>query len=219
MITPILKTGHVSRERMRKLKILDVCTEFGSETKPFKDRGHEVITLGIEGNVDLKMDVRDYHYEPIHGLCEYDAIFFHPPCDEFSIANNFHLGSWKDRTPDMSIVEACFRIVKEANPKYWILENPAYGLRHFWKIPPFITIKYSDFGAPFQKKTDLWGRFPIAFLQHKTLNYKTINLKYASSLLKTNTGIDRKKNRALIPYNLGLAWCKALEDAYAYSGQ
>ena len=89
------------------MRVLDLCTEFGSETAAFKDRGHEVVMLGIEGNVDIKCDVR--HYYP-HINDKYHVVFFHPPCTEFSIAN-YRLGACKDRRPDMSIVWAGMRII------------------------------------------------------------------------------------------------------------
>ncbi len=181
-----------------------------SETRAFLDRGHEVITLGIEENVTICCDVRQY-YPSIDE--SYDFMWFSPPCTEFSIVNNPNLGSWKDRKPDMSIVDACFRIIETCKPKYWVIENPAHGLRHFISNPA-TTIKYSDFGYHSRKLTDLWGVFPMSFLKYKTPNYNLINLKRAKECLKSTTGIDRTKMRSVIPYNLSLAMCKAIEDAY-----
>ena len=139
---------------MKKLKVFDGCTEFGSETQAFRDRQHEVTTLGLEGDVSIKMDIRDFHTTE-----HYDFMFFCPPCTEFSIANNRYLGGCKDRTPDLSIVNACFRIVEEAKPTFWIIENPRGCLRYFIGRPT-ITVNYSDYGYVSKKPTDLWGVFP-----------------------------------------------------------
>jgi len=57
---------------------------------------------------------------------------------------------------DMSIVKSCFRIVNTCKPKYWIIENPAFGLRQVIGKPK-IKINYSDFGYSAKKPTDLWG--------------------------------------------------------------
>lgn len=46
---------------MTKLNVFSGCTEYGSEVQAFKDRGHNVITLGLEGDVDVKADIRDFH--------------------------------------------------------------------------------------------------------------------------------------------------------------
>lgn len=106
------------------LNVISCCTQYGSEVQAFKNRGHNVTTVGLEGDVDIKMDIREFHTTE-----HYDFMSFHPPCTEFSKAN-WRLGKCKDRTPDMSIVDACFRIVQEANPTFWMIENPQGCLRH-----------------------------------------------------------------------------------------
>lgn len=35
---------------MQKLKVFSGCTEFGTEVQAFRDRGHKVTTLGMEGD-------------------------------------------------------------------------------------------------------------------------------------------------------------------------
>lgn len=179
------------------MRVLDLCTEFGSETAAFRDRGHEVVMLGIEGDVDIKCDVRQY-YPSIDDKS--DVIFFHPPCTEFSLAN-YRLGACKDRHPDLSIVWSGLRIIDTIKPQYWIMENPRGCLRHFIGRPQY-TINYGDFGHYSQKPTDLWGVIPFFFssqidkVVHDGNAYKKVR--------------DPKK-RALLPYDLSLALCKAIE--------
>ena len=183
---------------MMDMRVLDLCTEFGSETAAFRDRGHEVIMLGIEGNVDIKCDVRQYfpHIDDI-----YDFIIAHPPCTEFSLAN-YRLGACKDRHPDMSIVDACFRIISTLNPRFWILENPRGCLRQFIGRPQY-TINYGDFGHYSQKPTDLWGLLPF-FTSSQIDKVVHNNTAY-------NNGCRDPKKRALLPYALSLELCKAIE--------
>jgi hypothetical protein len=64
-----------------------------------------------------------------------------------------------------------------------------------------------------RKNTDLWGNFPLSFLKYKTPNKNLVNLKWAKQCLKSETGIDRTKMRSIIPYNLSLAMCKAIEES------
>lgn len=183
---------------MRKLKVLDCCTEFGSETQAFKDRGHEVVLLGIEGDVDILCDIREFHTSE-----HYDFMWFSPPCTEFSIAKAIPC---RDRKPDLSIVEACFQIIKEAKPVYWILENPRGCLRHLIGKPT-VTIYYSDYGAAYRKPTDLWGEFPWFWSENHNRNICEFE--------KVTFGLSKKDvaERSRVPYNLSLAVCKAVENA------
>jgi len=180
------------------MRVLDLCTEFGSETAAFRDRGHEVIMLGIEGNVDIKCDVRQY-YPSIDD--KYDVVFFHPPCTEFSLAN-YMLGACKDRHPDMSIVWAGLRIIETLQPQYWIMENPRGCMRYFIGKPQY-TINYGDFGHYSQKPTDIWGIMPL-FQSYRIDKVVHNNTAY-------NNGTRSSKKRALLPYELSLEICKAIE--------
>ena len=180
---------------MKKLKVFDGCTEFGSETQAFNDRGHDVTTLGLEGDVDIKMDLRDFHTTE-----HYDFMWFSPPCTDFSIAKGVRC---KDREVDLSIVNACFRIIEEAKPIFWIIENPRGCLRHLIGKPT-VTIKYSDYGHPTQKLTDLWGYFPF-FYSGTPFNKNTVSWD------KFKAGIS-KQRRSIVPYGLSLAICKAIEN-------
>lgn len=192
------------------MRVLDLCTEFGSETAAFRDRGHEVVMLGIEGGVDIKCDVRQY-YPSIDD--KYDFIICHPPCTEFSKAN-YRLGKYKDRKPDLSIVWACQRIINTLKPKYHIMENPEGALRYFIGKPQ-ITIKYGDYGHYCQKKTDLWGEFPWFFSQTPDVYVRGFHNNTAFSGRKEfNAYSNRPRNqkeRSLVPYGLSLAICKAIE--------
>lgn len=59
----------------------------------------------------------------------------------------------------MFLVRECQRIIREANPEWWVIENPATGkLREFLGEP---TMKYQpwEYGSPWTKRTALWGEF------------------------------------------------------------
>ena len=183
------------------LNVFSGCTEYGSEVQAFKDRGHSVTTLGLDGDVDIQIDIRDFSTTE-----HYDFMTFHPPCTEFSKAN-WRLGKCKNRKPDMSIVEACFRIVKEAKPIYWMIENPQGCLRHFIGRPQYY-IKYGDYGYYSQKPTDLWGVLP--WFQSYYVN--TVK-KYTRTRSAFSYGPRRSDLRALIPYKFSMVLCKAIEGA------
>lgn len=185
------------------MKVLDMCTEYGSETAAFRDRGHEIVTLGIEGDVDIKCDVRNY-YPSVDD--HYDFVICHPPCTEFSIAD-WRKGACAKRNPDMSIVWACMRIIETLKPQFWMLENPRGCLRQKIGMPQ-VTIKYGDYGFPSSKPTDLWGVFPWFYSQTPVIQQKNIKYAFAN---------DRKKNRSMIPYGLSLAICISIESCLSHS--
>jgi hypothetical protein len=59
----------------------------------------------------------------------------------------------------MFLVRHCQRIIEEANPKWWTIENPATGrLKDEIGKPDYIYQPW-QFGSPWTKKTALWGNF------------------------------------------------------------
>ena len=179
------------------MKILDLCSGTGSATKPFKDRGHEVITIDM---FDKRADIlADICYLPVKG--EFDFIWMSPPCTEFTLVN-WRLGKCKDRKPDLSVIKACFELVDQLKPTYWMIENPRACMRHFIGLPQK-SIYYSDYGYKFNKPTDLWGLFPD-FPDQVNSNKQYKQLQNTSSI--------NKDDRHTIPYNLGLSICIAIEN-------
>ena len=126
--------------------ILHLCADTGSDTKPYRDAGYEVILVGSNIGVE-----NYYPPENVHG------IIANPVCTEFSTARS----DGKARNPEegMKLVRECQRIIKEAKPVWWAIENPATGaLRTILGTPDY---EYQPwwFGSPWTKKTALWGRF------------------------------------------------------------
>lgn len=130
---------------MSKL-ILQLCADTGSDTKPYKDAGYEVVLVGKDIGVE--------NYHPPQGV---HGIIANPVCTEFSTARS----NGKARDPDkgMELVRECQRIIAECNPKFWVIENPATGaLRNFLGKPDFVYQPW-EFGSPWTKRTALWGKF------------------------------------------------------------
>ena len=116
-------------------------------------------------------------------------------------------GKCKDRNADLSIVEACFRIIEEVKPTYWIIENPRACLRHLIGKPT-ITIRYSDYGFITPKPTDLWGIFPWFWSREKQ---RKKFVRWDTAFPHNKKGM---KERMLVPYGLSLAICKAIESCH-----
>lgn len=139
---------------MRK-KILHLCADTGSDTKPYQDSDeYEVILIGSEIGVE--------NYHPLQDVY---GIVANPVCTEFSAATRDN-GVWKkkrERSMDdgLFLVRECQRIISECAPVFWVIENPGTGrLREFLGEP---TMSYEPwhYGSPWTKKTSLWGKFNI----------------------------------------------------------
>jgi len=95
--------------------ILHLCADTGSDTKPYKDAGYEVILVG------KSIGVENYHPpQNVYG------VIANPVCTEFSTARS----NGKARNPDegMFLVRECQRVISECNPHFWVIENPARGV-------------------------------------------------------------------------------------------
>jgi len=126
--------------------ILHLCADTGSDTKPYKDAGYEVILVGKD------IGVENYHPpENVHG------VIANPVCTEFSTARS----TGKARNPEkgMEIVRECQRIIAECNPTFWVIENPATGRLKDFLGEPVMTYEPWHFGSPWTKRTALWGKF------------------------------------------------------------
>jgi hypothetical protein len=133
--------------------ILHLCADIGSDSYPYQlDSEYDVIKIGKDIGVE--------NYSPdrkIHG------IIANPVCTEFSFAKFLHD---QDEEKGMFLVNHCQRIIKESNPEWWIIENPATGkLKNYLGVPQF-TYHPWEYGSPWTKKTALWGDFRIPFKKY-----------------------------------------------------
>lgn len=132
-----------------KKTILHLCADIGSDSRYFQlDNNFEVIKIGKDIGVE--------NYNPPKNVY---GIIANPVCTEFSIARGFDKVG--DLQEGMFLVNHCLRIIKECNPTFWVLENPATGkLKDFLGNPAFVYQPW-EFGSPWTKKTALWGEFNI----------------------------------------------------------
>jgi len=165
--------------------MLDLCAGLGGASQAMKERGWKVITVDVEPMLqpDIVADVRSWSW---HGARP-DLIWASTTCTEFS--REFMPWSRTGQPPDMSIVNACKRIIAECNPRFWVLEN-VKGAARFLGSPAAIV-------GPFY----LWGVFPPLGRVGVTWRRKE---SYSST---------RPEERARIPYPLSLSVALAVERA------
>ena len=135
--------------------ILHLCADTGSDSWFYRTDGYEVILIGSDIGVE--------NYTPDR---EIYGIFANPVCTEFSTARS----DGKARNPEegMVLVRECQRIIEQANPEFWVIENPAKGvLKNYLGTP---TYEYEPwwYGSPWTKRTALWGKFNIPERQYYT---------------------------------------------------
>jgi hypothetical protein len=138
--------------------ILHLCADVGSDSKPYRDAGYNVLRIG------KKYGVENFHPSvPIYG------IIANPVCTEFSVAQGFHKS--KDWVKGLFLVNECLRVIREAQYlgplQFYVIENPASGKLKEFLGPPKATYEPWHYGSPWTKKTALWGQFNMPERSYK----------------------------------------------------
>lgn len=127
--------------------ILHLCADLGSDSLFYQNNDeYEVHMIGES------IGVENYHPpQNVYG------IIANPVCTDLSTAGGFHKEN--DLEKGMFLVNHCIRIIREARPVFWALENPANGRLKDILGKPELTYQPWEFGSPWTKKTALWGNF------------------------------------------------------------
>lgn len=139
----------MKRQEIDKKIILHLCADLGSDSRFYQlSDEYEVIMVGED------IGVENFTPPPnVHG------IIANPVCTEFSTAKGFDKDC--DIEKGMFLVNHCIRIINEAKPKWYVIENPANGrLKQELGSPDYIYQPW-EYGSPWTKKTALWGKFTI----------------------------------------------------------
>ena len=212
------------------MKVLDLFSGLGGWSQAFKDRGHEVVTIdnNPKFNPTYCEDIMNVSAESLKNklnlLIPFDVILASPPCEHFSVmAISKHWS--KDGLPNeetkksIELVKHTQQLIHNLNPEFYFIENPMGMMRRVIGKPT-ATITQCQYGNPYMKMTDLWGKFPKSFTPKKC-NYgdpchpRTPRGSNTSGIQKLKT----REERALIPYGLSLAVCVACENEHNDGGK
>jgi hypothetical protein len=184
--------------------ILDLCGGTGAWSRPYEEAGYDVQLITLP-----EYDVR--LYAPPEGVY---GILAAPPCTEFSFAKHFHgKGEYThDFLKGLEIVSACMRIILTAQPKFWVLENPAHGYLKRWLGEPAMVFDPWEYGDNWQKATALWGRFthPPKFVKEKPEGIVKFSMLKSREIYPEYYGIlPRQIRRAITPPGFAKAFYEA----------
>lgn len=220
------------------MKVLELFCGTKSFSKIAKERGHEVFTADIDAqfNPNICKDILELSSQEIlDKFGQPDFIWASPPCTTFSVASISRY--WDDGKPKnekalkgIEIVKKTIQLIRELNPKFWVIENPRGMLRKqdFMQSLNRNTVTYCQYGHHTQKPTDLWNNIsswkprpmckPNADCHdHQPRTYKS---KLKAGVLHLGTQ-GRKSNyekirnpifRAIVPRDLCLEIIKAVEN-------
>ena len=175
-----------------KLKMLDLFSGLGGGSAAMRDRGWQVITLDFEAGFkpDIAVDIMDFSWDggPL------DLIWASPPCEEFS--REFMPWCKTGKEPSMELVEAAYRVILEAAPRFWAIENTRGAVKWFRPLlgPP----------AWISNPIYLWGNFPPLPKLRLNMRKEKMSSSWAAE-------------RAKIPYEVSLALAISIEMAFNFS--
>lgn len=142
------------------MKALDLFCGLGGWSDGLVMEGFDVVGVEIEPKIAMLYkhrcmvaDVRELNGEGFRG---FDLIVGSPPCRDFSMLSSLAF-RWKkplDVDNGLSMVNAFLRIVEEAHPKFWLMEN-VKGLVEHLNLKPRCYPRLAH-----NMKRVFWGEFP-----------------------------------------------------------
>jgi len=185
------------------MKALDLFCGLGGWSDGLAMEGFEVMGVEIDPKIAslykhpvLIEDVRNL---PGKMFKDFDLIVGSPPCRDFSVATYFGKKYWKEKpNPEngLTMVKSFLRIVEEAKPGYWLMENVP-RLQEYIDLEPKCKVNLTKY-----MRRAFWGNFP-PFL---------IVIDGTQPKIQDFQGKYRKWERARIPMSISRALGKAVQQ-------
>lgn len=141
------------------VRALDWCCGLGGWSDGLAKEGFEVLGIEIEPDIArlYKHDVivADVRILDGHYFKGFDLIVGSPPCRDFTILGDARWKEKKNPERGLILVHAFLQFVKDAEPRYWLMEN-VIGLEKYLALKP--TVRKAMLTR--YMKRNFWGRFP-----------------------------------------------------------
>lgn len=191
--------------------VIDLFSGLGGWSAGFEDRGHEVFT--VDNDPRFKADLVEdmFNVRPCDLRPEPDVILASPPCNHFSVQTAPR--DWKERRPRnretiiaIGLVAKALWLIEQMGPMYWVIENPR-GMLQYVMGPPDRETYFATWspGGPL-KPTHIWGKLP-AMKWPRPRDWEPCPEGSNAGVIAQHTSAKR----AMIPYKLSEALCKAIE--------
>jgi site-specific DNA-cytosine methylase len=195
------------------MKMLDCFCGMGGVSDGFAQEGFDVLGTDIEPapeKLGYKHKFFQANFVNLKGsdFTEFDVIWGSPPCRDFSKMARVSKGSkrrdgtlwaWKDpANPErgLILVKAYLKFVKDAKPRFWIMENVPF-------LEMYLHIKPNQISnIERTMKRAFWGNYPTFLLP--TIQGKRIKMDIGGKL--------RSWERAKIPITISRAFARAIKE-------
>lgn len=194
---------------MRQPVLVELFAGTGTIAAAARTAGFKTITIDNDPTrkPDICIDILNLRRSILPGTV--DVVWASPPCQRFSLlqcSNHFksHANGYRsyyhepvteEALQALRVLRATARLICQMNPTFYFIENPRAVLRHRPEmvfIPYRKTVRYSDYGAPFEKPTDIFTNCKY---------FQPIQSGRPAGLMKL-TDIKTVEERAAIPKEL-----------------
>lgn len=190
------------------MKIIEFFCGTKSFSKVAEALGHKVFTIDFNPkfNPDLVCDMLYFHKKMLpKDWRNPDMIWCSPPCETFSLSGNSMFMGFPTTSKayiGMALAYKCVEVIRELQPRFWIIENPRAGMRNIWfmKCIPRTTVTYCQYGGNNMKPTDLWNNF--GFIGKSCKNGDTCHVSAPRGSNSGTQGEKSREHRYVIPEGL-----------------
>ena len=153
------------------MRILELFSGTHSVGKVAKELGYEVLSLDMDGNADINIDILDWDYKQ-YPVGYFDVIWASPPCNTFSVLRRCWIGRKLKYFGDVivtaemldndmmqvgiPILRKTEEIINYFNPDLYFMENPKTGKMKDFVDRPFYDVDYCAYGFDYRKTTRIW---------------------------------------------------------------
>ena len=187
-----------------RLKVIDLFCGVGGSTLGFKMAGFKIV-LAVDidrvvlqsyhaNHPEVEILEKDILKISADDLPEADVILGSTPCATFSKLK-------RNRTNDMTLTNHFLEIIKDYNPRYWMLENVPQLAKFLPQWVSYDILCTADYGVPQRRKRCIAGNYPMPEQTHSEKGGTLTDLDKKPWInfgaIKNGTGTKPLSKRAL----------------------